>query len=372
MLRFLGVEYPLIYRADFYRGASLAPGAEGWIRKEGEAYVKINSGGLRDNEHTVAKRNGMFRVAVLGDSYVAALQVSLEDTFWYKLERMLSSCPAFAGQEVEVLNFGVPGYSTAQELITLRQHVWTYSPDLILLAFTQGNDIEDNSRNLTDKTYRPFFFVENGVLVEDFSFRQSEYFMRSVSDWVAVKIWIINRVRILQLLQFVKDNIDIQVDNQHDQEVNGLEKGFHPSVYNEPKTEPWIEAWEVTEKLIEKIDQEVREEGRMFVLVTLSTPRQVHPDPEAMNNFKEKKDISNLLYPDERLKRFAQEKNINILNLARPMQSYAQKNNVFLHGFPNTKMGDGHWNESGHQLAAELISTYLCERPGIQASLSPS
>ena len=50
----------------------------------------------------------------------------MEQTFWSLLERKLQECHAFPGKNVEVINFGVSGYDTAQELITLRQTVWDY------------------------------------------------------------------------------------------------------------------------------------------------------------------------------------------------------------------------------------------------------
>ena len=37
-------------------------------------------------------------------------------------------------QSFEVLSFGVSGYSTAQELLALRQHVWQFDPDIVLIT----------------------------------------------------------------------------------------------------------------------------------------------------------------------------------------------------------------------------------------------
>ena len=36
---------------------------------------------------------------------------------------------------------GVSGYGTTQELVTLREKVWRYSPDMVLLAVTTNNDV---------------------------------------------------------------------------------------------------------------------------------------------------------------------------------------------------------------------------------------
>ncbi len=50
-LRAAGYSYPEFYALDQSRGYALRPGAEGWYRKEGEVYVRINGEGLHDQEH---------------------------------------------------------------------------------------------------------------------------------------------------------------------------------------------------------------------------------------------------------------------------------------------------------------------------------
>ena len=53
--------------------------------------------------------------------------------------------PATHFKRVEVLNFGCDGYGTAQEFILLRDRVWRYAPDVVVLAVFTGNDIRNNS-----------------------------------------------------------------------------------------------------------------------------------------------------------------------------------------------------------------------------------
>src|SRR5438132_5599445 len=78
-LRVAGYSYPEFYQPDLSRGYALRPNMEGWYRKEGEAYVRINSDGLRDSEHSRAKPPNTIRIAVLGDSYPEAFPVAMED-----------------------------------------------------------------------------------------------------------------------------------------------------------------------------------------------------------------------------------------------------------------------------------------------------
>ena len=73
-LRVIGYSYPEFYQLDYSRGYALRPGMEGWYRKEGASYVRINSDGLRDHEHTKTKPPQTIRIAVIGDSYPEAFQ----------------------------------------------------------------------------------------------------------------------------------------------------------------------------------------------------------------------------------------------------------------------------------------------------------
>lgn len=366
MLRAFHIEYPLFYRGDWHRGASLAPGVEGWMREEGEAYIKINPQGLRDIEHELVKPANVYRIGVLGDSYAEAVQVDLRDTFWSRLESELSQCKKLGELQVEVINFGVSGYGTAQQLITLRNFVWPYSPDLVLLAFYQDNDIEDNSKQLAAQIHRPFFVIKGDELELDVSFRESDYYKKSVSEWVQFKTSLINQVRLLQLMQHAKKLWDqrqlIAANEEKKQHGKTVSKGLSSSLYSEPKTKDWMDAWEVTERLIERMNAEIKERGVDFIVVTLSAPIQVHPDPAKRKSFVESSGIENIFYADDRIGAFAKEKGISVLNLARPMQNYAEKNQVFFHGFSNTQLGSGHWNSSGHAFAARLISQELCDK----------
>src|SRR5438552_1656647 len=130
--------FPYFYCYDNYRGWGLNPGSHGYYRREGGAYVRISHDGFRGPDYPRYKPPGVFRVAVLGDSYVEAIQVSEDKTFTTVIGRDLTHCPLVQGKRVESMNFGVDGYGTAQELVTLRRKVWQYSPDLVVLAIFLG------------------------------------------------------------------------------------------------------------------------------------------------------------------------------------------------------------------------------------------
>jgi hypothetical protein len=86
------------------------------------------------------------------------------------MEGQLHACAAFTGKKLEIINFGVSGYGTTQELLTLRERVWDYAPDLVLLAMTTNNDITDNLRAFKKTDQIPYFVYRDGQLILDDSF----------------------------------------------------------------------------------------------------------------------------------------------------------------------------------------------------------
>lgn len=118
----------------------------GWVNKPGvrtrvEApkfsyRLEINDQGLRDRQHPYAKPEGVLRIVLLGDSLAYGWGVDNGLAFADLVERDL-------GPGVEVINLGVPGYSTDQELWMLQREGQRYAPDLVLECFIL-NDVVGN------------------------------------------------------------------------------------------------------------------------------------------------------------------------------------------------------------------------------------
>lgn len=360
-LRVLGVSYPYFYLPDDLTGYAHKPGARGFWHKEGEAYVTINRAGLRDREHSLEKPPGTFRIAVLGDSYTEALQLPMDQTYWARLEQELRGCPALAGRSVEAVNFGVSGYSTAQELLVLRHKVRPYHPDLVLLALFTGNDIRGNSRELDGDSVRPYYAFKDGRLVLDDAFRRSVAFRLQQLPFSSEAF---EFSRVLQLIREakyrLKGALNEAVHQRRMKAEAGPEIDLDATVYLEPTDPLWTEAWTITEALVVLAKREAEAGGSRFLLVSLSNPDQVHPDLQHREAVARRLGVPDLYYPDRRIQALARREGIASLSLAEPLAAYAAQQGVFLHGFPNAKLGDGHWNATAHRLAGDLISERIC------------
>jgi hypothetical protein len=95
-------------------------------------------------------------------------------------------------------------------------------------------------------------------------------------------------------------------------------------------------------------------------VVTLSTGLQVHPDPAFRRKYREGLGIPHLFYADERIRALGEREGFPVVNLAPAMQVRATWERLWLHGFPNTAPGVGHWNRDGHAIAAEIVADALC------------
>lgn len=109
-------------------------------RKEGYAHSYLNADGMREPGITIEKPAGVYRIALLGDSQIEAIQVPLEKSYGKLLEKQLSER---LHRPVEVLNFGVSGYSTVQEYLLMKRNVFKYQPDMVLLGY-DGRDMFEN------------------------------------------------------------------------------------------------------------------------------------------------------------------------------------------------------------------------------------
>ena len=354
-----------LYGPNRERGWTLRPGASGLVSIETRQFVRINSHGFRDEERSYDKPSDTFRIAVLGNSWTEALQVPLEKTYTSVLQQKLNETPCFSRKHFEVLNFGVAGYSTAQELLTLDQEVWKYHPDLILLAFYPARDIADNLRELNnalDPERSPYFVYRGGQLVLDDSFRSlpplqpRQILLQNIGYQFSQRLEIFQAADAIQRYGKIRVAMAAAKERAESSGVDNLEY----TIYSPPTTPAMQTAWHVTEGLLLAMRDTVNAHGAEFRIVTLATRPQVIPDPAKRAELVRRLGVNDFSYADNRLREFGGQARIPVTNLAPTLSSYAETHHVYLNGFNPSNLGAGHWNETGHRVAAEGIAAALC------------
>jgi len=121
----------------------------------------INRLGYRGREVAWARTPGRPRIVMLGDSITFGYGVRDGETFSAVMETL--------DPRLEVVNLGVQGYGTDQELLKLEREGFAYAPDIVVLNVCLANDLLDNAsaRSIYDGVYpKPYFRLEEGRLVE--------------------------------------------------------------------------------------------------------------------------------------------------------------------------------------------------------------
>ncbi len=133
---------------DEVLGNHLLPDQEGVFIKgrnsEIKAAYRINSDGWNSpHDYNVKSSNDIFRIAVIGDSYIEAFQVDYDKSYPYLLEKKLNNEIKNKDKRIEAYTFGHSGANLMQYLAVLRVIVSKYTPDLVIINMVH-NDFKES------------------------------------------------------------------------------------------------------------------------------------------------------------------------------------------------------------------------------------
>jgi lysophospholipase L1-like esterase len=357
LLRLFGPVFPgryqtgLLWEPDPALGYRHVPGTKLWIRNpEFTTHVEINRHGHRDVERSYEKPPGVYRILLLGDSMVEAVQVPLEQAFSSQLEGLLAAqAPAL---RVEVINTGVSAYGTDQELLYLQQEGLRYQPDLVILMFTVANDVRNNSRRLDAGSAagpKPYFDLDG----------QDPPQLVGPSPQPAVQTGgVRSRLRSLAgqsalataFKTGVLDNISLQAAARPE-----MPRDYF--VYARTPPPEWEEAWTISELLIERVRSVTEASGAAYLLVVANSLIQVYPAAwdEGVQRYRLQPAEWDSELPNRRLHQMAARYGWPILDLLSVFRLAAAGSP------PLYYRGDAHWTAEGHRLAADAVARYLVD-----------
>jgi lysophospholipase L1-like esterase len=356
----------------------------GWVLEPRASYrntflvdaprVTYNSRGWRDVEHDFEKPPGVFRILVLGDSFMEAYSVELNEAF----HRRIAGLAKADGLNVETINLGVGGYGTLQQYLVFREVGRRYDPDLVLLGFHPANDVRDNSialeRLVTEGLKvdsRPFLAMSSTVdwtiTQPDFEGARHRYIVakarrdsfpqRLVRQYASIRATgdAINKIRNFGRSQTVGDgqalgNEQLTVRN----DIYPTDPTNYPVSFCKEPPEV-TSAWAATSRILDRLETEIRQTGAEFAVFSVPAIQNVSPGAIRLKWIRPD-DPSRLCLAEapshRRLKTVLDELGVHFINLL-PALREAHSKNAWLYG------ADFHWNAAGHELAAETVSEYL-------------
>ncbi len=308
-----------------------------------------NQFGMRDRDRSLEKTK--FRVAVLGDSFTEGYGVGDNQTFPSLLENQI-----FKGQPIEFLNFGTAGnFGTIQEWLLYKNLVRKFSPDLVILAFLNYNDITDNSWWYwqEDDHYRrrPYFKEENSqieLFYPDLHQNQKSYNPYQASN--QFHLWMNKHLYVYRYINEIRREQKIKKQYQ-------VGERLATRVYDQHPSEKWEEGWFFTEEAMKRLAEEVHRDHAQLLIVNLVDPQQI--DPEVIQSLG---GDQNILTPNHRLQQIAEKLQLSYFSLYPGFIDFQNQQNLQPPYFSTPC--DHHWGPLGHQVAAQLIGDYL-EKAGM-------
>ncbi len=299
-----------VYAAFYYPRMTVTDATLGWKYKpttdaiERQDHVDeinllaINSDGFRDREFST---DDDLRIMVLGDSMTFGLEADQDEIYPSLLEQALQQ--RLGSSEVDVMNLGITGFGTAQELLALETYEPRYRPQVVLLMFFELNDFENNITTFNNR-FVPHFVPENGEL----------RLVDRPSGWQRMKNFLRDRSTVFFFLAHrLKPTRELM------RETQDLDRA---------------DAIQLTVRILDRIDRYARERGIVFVLFYVRDAALPADGHDAVRAFA---DRSGIAFRD-----------VPLLGEQRVG-------------------GRGHWNAAGHAAAATVVEEALMSEPAFLA-----
>jgi lysophospholipase L1-like esterase len=256
-----------------------------------------------------------YRIAVVGDSFVWGHGVEEEERFTERLEALLG--PGF-----EVLNFGIAGFGSGQQLLKIRLDVLPFRPDLLVVAFFL-NDLVELGLDRSQELPKPRFIERNGRLeLTGVPVERSEIWDHPPRE-----------LKLPKLLGAVLERMS-----------GGGAEGFfgpHISLFRRHQDE-WLDQSLHTNDLIyTEISELAREAGIKFVVVELPFKEYFLPE------FHVTREQLRFGRVERRLRELAERQGFLYINPSAAFERIGALENFFPRG--------AHYNARGHETVAEAL-----------------
>jgi hypothetical protein len=333
----------LFVEYDSVRGWRNIPNAHRrYVTPEFTVELDYNAHAYRGPLVPYAKPAGVYRVLLLGDSYVEGYTVPFHDRVDQVAGRLL-------GPGVQFVALGTGGYSTDQELLWLESEGLRYAPDLVVVLFCD-NDVWYNNRPAYPRGAKPVFRVARDSLVlAGVPVPRPPVSRAPVRR--SFKQFLVDHSYLLRLIQRAVRRSPRVFNTDEDPAADE----FLP--FAERPTPAADSSVVMTEKLLAEMGRRVSSAGAQFAVVLIPTNDAVYP-PGAPQSRRFHRDSpfggNDHAWADRRFDEICARARVSCIDptarFVAAAESLAQRDQLLL--FPE----DGHWNANGHRVAASVLA----------------
>jgi hypothetical protein len=337
-----------VIRFDENLGWSLDPGAHLHSRDHEhdlDYRIRINSLGLRDREIVEKKPPGVRRVLLVGDSFVFGTGIEARWRTSDILGRALQD-------NVEVINAGVSGWGTGQELVHYESTLRQLEPDVVILTMMMANDVINNTLDhlfLGDAS-KPRFTLEGEKLTWSGPVERPPKARPNLRSMLKKShLLVLAKRRIVAMRSKPAQDIGVAAESGLEEEwIRG--KYSHWLAYEHDYPEELEQGWAVTERLLDRFAADCEADGVEFIVFAF--PLKIEVDDAWRERLLTRAQVSpkslDLKKPYRRLSEYCESRGIEFLYPLDEFRAAAQRRNLYL-------MLDGHPSRYGHFAAAGVL-----------------
>ena len=317
--------------------------------------INFNAKGTRGSEPQYEKPENVYRILIIGDSFVEALQVADDQTFYALLQDELDASITTQNQ-FEVIAVGRTGWSPLQEAIFYEVEGYKYNADLVIQLF-YINDVADSYPTVF---YPDINNTNYDYIFENDTIRLVDTNLESLPP---------NNPRILYnaLPEILREtNLAQYYIRKTDPPEPVLTPGgvltrTHPQFYiyvTDPEPEGYAEAWERVEQGLTILANQVEDDGGKLVVMPIFLGAEMVQNvsnwfPELVEGWQWDDGL-----PERRLSEILADTSADLVPTRPIFEAYADVvgGEVYqLIYIPE----DGHFNALGHKLTKDTILNYL-------------
>lgn len=297
-----------------------------------EASFNINSDGWNAPFDYQKERSEKLRIAVIGDSYVAAFEVEPDEAFPHVLDRKLNT----NGYDVEVYRFGMSGAPMSQYVVIHQYVLETFKPDLCIISLIH-NDFYLSLYGRGQSIYNRYRYEEDGDITLVAAEPPERNRLRKTLQQSALVRLLYTQMNLRGRFLWLRTLFRQDQFDRYDQNVD-------LSSLNDESL-----LAEVTDHMFRKFKEQA-DQHNSDLLLTIDGPRRAiyeDPDPKAAEIY-----LLNTLAINA-----AENQGIKIIDLTDLfIEDFAQNRQIFEFHI------DNHWNARTHRIVGEMLADQVAPR----------
>ncbi len=326
--------------------------------------VVWNSRGMHDGEHSVEKEEGVFRIMMLGDSFVEAVEVEESQTSHQVLEDLLNA-RAPSNIKFEVISVGAVAWGPVQELMYFRSEGRVYQPDLVLVLWFPFNDLSDVIPDIGYtigglNCYAPYFAMCNGRFDPEpwFSAPGIPATWKECSASKKILARGLNRL-------YYNSHLYQRLEPFLTEKIRGIPSFdlYSPFLESERANETLVYSYQLNSHIYSHLVNEVSQIGAKTAFIVVPVKRAVYYEIDPIFRASLQAEFpalekANPRFPNQLFIELMEMKGLPVLDLHPYFVTHLQEEGVESLYWEF----DGHWNIIGNQIAAQDIANWLIEQ----------